>query len=177
MKIQGRSISGPNIEIIPIPRGSGDPIIFKAQAVLNREDFNRLCPAPKPRKKMIPGGRQSEDIKDPKYLKAVDDYNSQYVAWLVLESLSATEGLEWETVDKADPSTWSKYTKELNDAGFSDPEIGRIVQGVMDANCLNEDRIEEARKRFFIGEQERQSGLSIPADEPNSTPSSEPAND
>jgi hypothetical protein len=41
------------------------------------------------------------------------------------------------------------YDKELRDSGFSDTEVQRIIIGVMDANCLNDSKLDEAKKRFL----------------------------
>lgn len=177
MKIHGNVISGPNIEIIVIPRGNGvSDVVLKAQAVLNRDDFNRLCPAPKPQIRKLPGNRIQENISDPAYKEAVIQHNKQQFAWLVIESLKATDGLTWDTVFDNDPSSWLNYEKELNDSGFSPIEINRITAGVMTANCLNEERVEEARKNFLQSLEEVVAVDSLTQEgEQNSTPSTEPA--
>jgi len=148
MKIKGQKIEGPNMEIIPIPRGDSQ-IVFQAQAVLDFDPFEKLCPEPKPPMKMLPGGREVPDLEDKKYKDEIDKHNQKRMAWMILKSLEATEGLEWEIVNLLDSDTWLKYDEELKKAGFSHMEIMRIVTGVMDVNSLNEDKIEEARKRFL----------------------------
>lgn len=177
MKILGKTISGPNVELIVIPRGNGEDIILKAQAVLNPEDFNKICPEPKAPTQMIRGGQRSENITDPGYKSQMELYKKHQFAWLVIESLKATDGLEWETILPGEPSTWENYEKELTASGFSVYEVGRIVQAVMVANCLNEDRIEEARKRFLDTQADlvRKSMTQVAV--LNSTQSSEPAKD
>lgn len=177
MKIAGEKLSGPNVETIVIPRGDGrNPVIFKAQAVLNYEQFDRLCPTPTPPIKMLRGGEKQEDLNDPAYKQRMVEYATKKMAWITLKSLEATEGLEWERVDLGNPNTWGNYEKELEESGFSPVEIGRIRTGVFIANCLDDSKIEEARQSFLAG-------LLKPAEvqlsqkvEPNGTPSGEPAN-
>jgi len=138
-----------NLVIIAIPRGNDAAIIFKAQAIMSMAEFDKICPAPKPRTKKLPNGQMSEQRNTPEFKKALQEYAEMRMAWMVLESLKATPELEWETIDPDQPSTWANYKKELKDAGFSDYELLRITQGMIDANCLNEDLINEARQRFL----------------------------
>jgi len=155
MKINGRKISGPNVEVIVIPRLEGD-IIFKAQAILSFKEFETLCPEPIAPKVMRRGVNQFvSNIKDPKYIKDMDDYSKRRTSWMILKSLSATEGLEWDTVKMDDPTTWNNLEDELKSSGFSEMEVGRIVTGVLTANCLNEDHLEQARQRFLASQRDQ----------------------
>lgn len=177
MKIQGKKIQGPNVETIVIPRGDDDQVVFKAQAVLDFSEFDKFCPMPEPRRLTKPGGAIVHDVDNPEYRKAVAQYSTDRMAWLILKSLEATPGLEWETVVMGDHSTWGNYTAELRSAGFSEMEIGRIVSGCMSANCLSESKIEEARKRFLALEKAAALAPSSLLAEPLSTESGESAND
>ena len=152
MKIKGKSISAPNISVLVIPRENGDDIVFKAQAVLDMDVFEKLCPEPKP-----PNIRHRErglepDYKDAKYLKAQETHAEQRMAYMVIESLKATEDLEWESVDFNDPNTWCHYKDELKASGFNHIEIGRITNLVFEANSLNESKYKEARDRFTLSQ-------------------------
>jgi hypothetical protein len=69
------------------------------------------------------------------------------------------------------------FRKELNDSGFSDNEVNRIINGALSAQGLNEYKIEAARDRFLQQQQARQNALSFLKEEKNSTQSGEPAND
>jgi len=151
MKIQGVVLNGPAVEIIPIIRGE-DTIIIKAQAVLDYSDFNNMFPRPTPPEKMFPGGRKELNVDDPKFLKAIDEYGTAKYAWQVLKSLEATEGLEWDTIDMGKPDTWKNYEKELG-TWLSEAEVLRVIMGVTNAQGLNSDKIEEARKRFLASQE------------------------
>jgi hypothetical protein len=174
MKLGGKKLSA-NVVVIPIPRGDGEDIFFRAQAVLSMEEFDKICPVPKAPKKLVKGQGLSENRNDPIFLAAMKDYAKNRLSWMVIESLKATPDLEWETVKADEPSTWNGYEKELREAGFSEMELVRVVQGVMDANCLNEDLINEARKRFLSLAQQGGECQSL-TDEAPSSPSTEPAN-
>lgn len=151
MKIAGKKIEGPNVELIIIPRGESQ-IVFKAQAVLDFSDFDKLCPAPVAKVKMFPGGKTIQDVESPEYKKELTKYSEKRIAWLYLQSLKSTEGLEWETIDMSNSDTWNNFDSELKSAGFSAIEIMRITSGIMSANSLNETKIEEARNRFLAGQ-------------------------
>lgn len=149
MRVNGKKIEGPNVEIIAIPRGNGPTIIFQAQAVLDYSAFEKLCPQPEPPVMFKPGGVKVVDVTDISYKQELNQFALKKMAWIVLTSLSATEGLEWETVVMGDPSTWINYATELKESGFTSTEIERIVAGVFDANGLNDEKINEARSSFL----------------------------
>ena len=158
MKINGKKIEGPNVEIIPIPRSMGEDIIFQAQAVLDMEPFESMCPTPVPPMKKLASGESIPNLQDKGYLKSIENLSTKRLAWIVLTSLQATENLEWETVDLSDHNTWGLFRKELHESGFSDIEINRIVAGCISANALNDDKIEAARERFLRTAQEALGG-------------------
>ena len=148
MRIQGKEIQGPNVETIIIPRGNGDPIVFKVQAVLDYDDFERLCPEPKAPKMLKPGGVETLDFKDKTYVAAFAARNKKQSYFMFIKSIMATPGLEFDKVKYDQPETWEFFEQELKDAGLSQVERNKITQGIMIANCLDESKIEEARNRF-----------------------------
>lgn len=151
MKMHGREISKPNIEVVVIPRSDGD-LVFKAQAVLDYTAFEKLCPVPTPPEKMLPGGSHSVDVNDKAYNTKLMEWAGKKTDWMVLESLKATEGLEWATVDYSDHTTWSNYRKEMVGASLSPAEIQRILQAAIDACGLSQEKIDEATERFLAGQ-------------------------
>ena len=163
MKINGRKIEGPNEEIIPIPRGNGDDIILTVRAILDMEPFDKMCPPPVPPVKKIKG-TDIPQLNDKNYVKAVTKFAEKRMAWMVITSLEATEGLEWEQVDKNDFSTWPLFRKEMTEAGFSDVEIGRVIAGVTSVNALSEIKIQAARERFLLSRQAQLDDLSSQKD-------------
>ena len=152
MKIKGQKIEGPNEAIVVIPRAKGD-LVFKMQAVLNTTEFETLCPEPTPPTITRVGeSKGSPDFRDKKYLAEFKVFSTRRFEYLILKSLEGTSELEWETVDMLDPTTWGNYQSELKAAGFTEIEIGRIVGGVLEANSLDDAKIEEARKRFLASQ-------------------------
>lgn len=152
MLLNGRKVSGANIETVIIPRGDYNDLVFKCQAVLDIDNFEKLYPEPKAPMIIRPGGKQDYDYKDEGYLRSEAEYGNIRWSWIVLQSLKATETLQWETVDDKNPNTWKNWRNELRDAGLSFMEISRIERGVMAANCLDEAKIEEARQRFTVSQ-------------------------
>ncbi len=177
MKIAGKKIEGVNTEIVVIPRGEGEPIVFTCKAVLDMKPFDKLCPMPKPPMVVKPGGKRYEDTESPSYKAQIDINARQRMNYMILKSLEATEGLEWETVNLSDPSTWDNYTQELMESGFSQIEILRIVNTAASANCLDEGRLERARNDFLAGAADRANGQYSQKVEPVSIPSGEPVNE
>lgn len=175
MKYKGKKLDGPPVEVVVIPRQT-EELVFKAQAVLNYDDFEKLAPVPTPPKVVRPGGIESYDTEDKKYNESMDDWASLKFHWMILKSLQATEELEWETVNMSDPSTWDKYESEMAEAGLSPAEIDRIKAAVIDACGLNQAKIDEATKRFLAGQAAAHAAASSPSIAPSDTPSGEPAN-
>ena len=136
MKIKGQVFDKPKPATVILNHGD-EHVLFLCGTVSDFSDFDKLCPEPSPPKSLKPGGVQTENVTDKKYLKKVDDYNLQRTYWMIKESLIATPDLEWETVKADDPKTWPNIEKELTKA-FSLAGTSRIIQGVLRANGLTE---------------------------------------
>lgn len=150
MKYNGKKLEGPNVLELYLPRGDS-VILIRARAVLDYDEFHKLVPVPEPPVKILKGGAKVPDFEHPTYLVSMNQYGEKKTQWMFLQSLKATNGLEWEQVDLADPATWKNYEKELSDAGFSEQERLRILQLIITANALDEKKLEEARERFLSG--------------------------
>ena len=88
------------------------------------------------------------NIDNSNYKDALDRRSQLQSLFMVLKSLEATPGLEWEKVKKSDPNTWKFVDEELGKA-FTIYGAGRIVQGVARANGLDERMLQEARTSFL----------------------------
>jgi len=157
MKIFGKKISdNPNIELVVFPRQEGD-IIIKAKAVFNYEEFDALYPRPNPPTVIRRGESTPElDIDDKGYNAKLLDWSKTRTNWMIKESLKATEGIEFETIIDNDPKTWDNISKELGESGFTPHEVNIIMDAIFDANSLNERKLEEAKKRFLVGQGQEQ---------------------
>ena len=152
MKIGGQLISRPKDEIIVIPR-EGENIVFKAQAVLDYTEFDKLCPEPQPTIRKYPDGREELVTQSADFIKKRDNWATKRSNWLIIESLRVTEALEWDTVDLSDPETWSNYRNELEQV-FTTGEVNAIIGGVLRANSLDDKRFEEAKNQFLAQQQQ-----------------------
>jgi hypothetical protein len=150
MIINGKKPST-NVCVLVLPRQDSEPIIFKARAVSDLGEFDKLCKFPVPPMKVTRDGK-IPDLQDDGYRLAVEQMGEKKWDYVHLKSLEATEGLSWETVDMANPDTYANWKKECADAGMSYVEIQRITALVIEANSLNEDAIEKARKSFLAGQ-------------------------
>ncbi len=150
MKINGLIIEGPRPEVIVIPK-NGVEYVFKAAPVLSFKPFEDMCPVPNPPEIIKKGGAKSYDFEDKTYNDAIIEWAGRKNSWMILESLKATEGLEWDEVKEGDPETWSNYRTELAKC-FTDPEIVQIINIVHIACGLNQEKIEEATARFLATE-------------------------
>ena len=152
MKLNGKEISGANKVTLVLPRETGDDIVLTAEAIMDMSAIDKYLAQPQPKKMMGKGGEITFNHSDPQYKTQLISYEAKRVAWLVLESLRNND-IEWETVDMENPSTWSNYNEELTEAGFSAIEVGRICGAVMQANSLDEAKLEAARAVFLRGQE------------------------
>lgn len=151
MKIAGKSVSLPSIQTVVIPREDGD-IIFKLGPVKNlNAEFDKLYPEPNVPVRQKRGQEPVKEYSNPEYLAKIDKRNSARLGFMVIQSLRATEDLEWETVDLNDPNTWENYLTEMRASNLSEVEISEIVKGSIKANALDSDALDEAKDRFLRG--------------------------
>lgn len=172
MKIAGKEVSGPAEEILVLPRLDGD-IVFRCKAVLDMAQFDALCPEPKPKPVLVAGGFKPND-KDPGYQAQVLQHSVLRIAYIAIKSLEPSD-IEWETVNMDNPATWGNWEKELADAGFSQVEINRITVCILQANSLDEEKLEKARASFLRGMEAPAEKSSGPRPAPPNTPSGGPA--
>jgi len=152
IKIGGKYISGPNVETIVFPRGNGETIALKLGSIMDYKHFEEHVKEPEAPSITHVNGTIERDTNDEDYKKHVAEVAELRMAWMVITSLQATEGFEWEAVDYEVPSTWPKFKDELRESGFNDIEVGKIIIGMMKANSLHEEYLEEARKRFTLSQ-------------------------
>lgn len=172
MRLSGRTLSPPKPQRIVIPREEEDPIILFAGAILDYGPFNALCPRPVPPAIMKVGEPTRHDFNSPIYAQKLTAYSQRRTDWMLLTSLSATSGLEWDSVKLDDPKTWNNIHEELAKV-FTESEIHLIIQGVTNANVPSEDRQQEALQRFAASQVARKvaENRTSPPDGPGSTPS------
>lgn len=156
MKIGGKQVdAAPASDFIVFPRNNGD-IAIRANAVMDRAEFDKLVPMPQPPKKRIKGGALVDDTDSPKYLTALKQHGARFIDWLTITSLCGVnketqedDPIEWDTVDRQIPNTWRSWEDDLRANGFSDMERKRIYSLVMQVNSLTEARLDEARNSFL----------------------------
>jgi len=151
MKINGKEIPKQGIETIVFPRPSND-LVFRAKPVTNFDDFIKLCPMPIAPDKLIPGGIHIQDVEHPEFKKAIKVWAEKKSNWMLIQSLSATEGLTWDTINLSDSETWKNFAQELETSGLTQLELSRLFDIVITACGLTQDKIEEATKRFLAGQ-------------------------
>jgi hypothetical protein len=176
MKIKGKKIEGPNTQYVVIPRGDGEDIVFEVKAIMDMSPFDKLCPQPKPPKKMLPGGQIIVNVEDPNFKAELNDWAAKRAVYITLSSLEPSQ-IEWDTVKLDNPSTWSNYQKDLVNAGFSDFEIGRIINATLEVNCLDESKVEQARQRFLASMQAPKNVQNSQMDDQPNMQSGVPAKD
>lgn len=174
MKIKGKTFTEAPKKDIVILRGD-EEVLFSIQAILNYDEFQELCPVPKPPVRQKAGGEITPVFDDPKYNKELTEWADRRSNWMFIKGLQATPDLEWESVILSEPDTWGNWKKEFADAGFTDAQTAYLFRSMIDLNGLDSTKIEKATKDFLATRELRQKALSSLDSEPSSTQSGEPA--
>jgi hypothetical protein len=161
----------PNIEVLILPRGDQN-LIFRARGLQDMEEFTKLCPEPTPPGKLTKDGWQVNH-EDKNYLSIMGEWSKRKLAYMVIKSLEPSE-IEWDTVDLGNPGTWQSWESDLKKAGVTQIECNRVVTLVLEANCLDESKLEKARKVFQLGQRMENAVISGLSTEPATTQSGEP---
>lgn len=175
MKYKGKTIQGPNKRLVPILREDME-IVFVIQSVVDLSPFYAICPAPKAPVMILPGNRRRENFDDPGYKQLVNDWASKKTQYILYHSFDATPDLVFETVDPNRPESWENWSTELQNSGFTELELQRILNAIQEVNSLNDILLEEAKQRFLTSQGEDKEKSNSPTEGQLSTPSGELVN-
>jgi hypothetical protein len=151
MKINGKPLLGPRVVKLHLFIEEGQAVELKFRCLTAQDDFEKIMPRPKPPELVKPGGERLVDVEDATFKAALLSWATHKIDWEFLQSISATDGLEWESVNMSEPSTWGKWREDL-EKYFGTGELNKIFQKYMEANMLTEDVMDEARKSFLASQ-------------------------
>lgn len=163
-----------NEVVLVLPRGE-DKIVFRAVGLKDMDEFNTICPLPKPPGKFTKDGWVANET-DPTYQQLMLQWGKKRLGYLVSRSLAPSE-IEWDTLKLDDPRTWTHWDDDLKNGGLTQIEVNRVLGLVMEANALDEAKLAKAREVFLVGQAPMPPEFSGPVSEPANTPSGKPAND
>jgi len=161
-----------NEVVLVLPRGE-HTIVFRAIGLKDTEEFSAKCPQPKPPGKFTKDGWVPND-SDPTYRQVMDEYAKKRLGYIVIHSLALTE-IEWDTVKLDDPRTWANWDKDLINGGLTQVEANRVLGLVLEANALDEAKLQKARELFLVGQAPMPPEFSGPVSARANTPSGTPA--
>ena len=90
------------------------------------------------------------DLDDKDYQSVRTEFQKRRTSYIVVRSLEPSE-IEWDTVKPNDPSTWGNWESDLKNAGFSQMACNRVLELVLEANSLDEEKLKRAREVFLHG--------------------------
>ena len=103
------------------------------------------------------------------------EWAKKRLGYMVIRSLAPSE-IEWDTANVNDPRTWANWEDDLKSGGLTQVECNRVLALVLEANALDEAKLQKAREVFLAGQAPMPPEFSGPATEPANTPSGTPAN-
>lgn len=147
MKIDGVVVDDVNEDVLVLPRAKGN-IIFKGKAVESFDDFDKQCPVPLPPVLLTRKGKK-DDVEDNGYKQALINHQVKRMSWLTIKTLEPSN-IEWDTVKFDEPKTWNNWTDDLSKV-LSPGEQRRLLDFILEVNCLNERKVAQARADFLLG--------------------------
>lgn len=176
MKVNGIVLDTMRLVEVYLPIAGGKAVEFKFRPLRADENFENVLTKPEAPVKVGKGGVKHANIEDKFFKQAVADWVTKKLDWEFLTSISATEGLEWETVDMGNPDTWKNWRDDAAKV-FGNAELNKLFGGFLDAQYLTEEVMEKARERFLTGRRELLEESQSQTGEVASTASSKPVND
>jgi|TARA_R110000824_G_scaffold46141_4_gene132947 hypothetical protein len=150
MKIAGNKLEYKAITDVVVFQKGGEEIVFTVKAVIDEDIVDKLVPEPVPPSIRRKGDKEAKpDLDDQGYLEQLRKVSEYRICYRILESLSATEGLEWETVNREDPTTWMNWEKEMMEAGFSQLELDYLVTAIIKICGMSVVSMDAARADFL----------------------------
>lgn len=140
----------PTKTCLVLPRGEAQ-IVFWAEGLQNRDEFDAQVPLPKPPGKHTTAG-WIPNFDEPGYKASLDAYNKRWLGYLVVKSLAPSE-IEWDTVQQDVPGTWTNWEADLKAGGLSQVECNLVLSLVWEANSLDDTKLAKAREAFLRGPQ------------------------
>jgi hypothetical protein len=151
MKIGGVALNGPKQVTLVLPRDDGD-LVFKFVAVVDDDEFDKIYPEPVPPVTFnVKAQEKLPQLEDPGYKAKMAERAKARAAWIFLKSVEPS-GIEWTTVKKEDPTTWSNWEADLRKAGMNIQEMNAIWSHFAKANFVTQEMLDEARKRFLASQ-------------------------
>ena len=151
-------------------------MLFIAKGIFDQKPFYERFPQPLPPMVTLSGGQKEMKTNDPKYVNRINHWARLKTAWMIINSLEDTPGLEWELVKKDDPDTWLKYEEEMDEILLPN-EVNMLVDAVTTACALTNQKVEEATQGFLLGQEMGLLNSYSPTTEQPTTQSTEPAKD
>ena len=81
MKLSGHTFDEPAIVYCILPREE-EPVVFKCGPVLDYDEYDALCPVPKPPIQIHKGGVKVPDVKDETFLQQVATRSEQRINYM-----------------------------------------------------------------------------------------------
>lgn len=129
-------------------RGPNKFLSFYAQPVWDLDEFNALCPQPTNKNYIFDKTGKHVDPQAPAYLEELAQYYRKRWGYITLKSLEPSK-IEFSSVSLSDPKTWGDAEAALRKE-LSVYEFAKVARLVEEANALDEEKLEENAKSFFL---------------------------
>jgi len=142
----------------------GKDLTFKAKVITDFKAFEELCPTPLAPIRVTRDNVKTRNVKDPKFLEKLEAHGSARMVYMIMESLSVTEGIEWTLLDPADVETMTEANlmQEFGDAGIPEMIANKIIRLATDTNGLTDTLLKDRRETFLPEEEELVEALPLP---------------
>lgn len=176
MKFGDREFKSFNIRKLTITRGKGTEPLVLTFGPASVDDYEKYYPEPKvPTKQKRGSDEWIPNPDDKKYKEALKKRNDAFRDYTVIKSMEYSK-VDWDTVNIADPDTWSNWKEDLKNCGFSAHEIQLVQIAVMEANSYTDQGISESEESFLATQAEAKNQENIQEEEISNTSNGEQEN-
>lgn len=155
MKINGEKISIREVVTVELHRNSGSSLKLKVcgYPIGIAREYLQIYPTPVPPSKSTGvttvknGAETKPDYDDPAFTKAYAEYVWLEKFFHICKCLEADETVKFDS-DYTTLGGLRNIPKELNEAGFSEGDIGKILEAINSATRIEPKAVEKAAELF-----------------------------
>ncbi len=153
MKINGELVQIREVRVVKLHRSQGSGLEIKVcgYPIGIQQEYEALNPKPLPEQKPTgmnrvgKGAEMKADYDDPKYVAAFDKWLWLQKFYYLCKCISSVNPDLTLDNDYTTVAGLEKIPSELNAAGFSEGDIGTLIEAIKDATQIDPKAIEEAK--------------------------------
>lgn len=153
MRINGKEVNLRSTTLLELPRSSGPSISLKVASIpvgVNR-DYEAINPTPLPPMVVTnkAGGKteRERNYEDPKFVQAIEEHTFLRTLYILTRVLECDTNVAFDNANNSVEGLRG-IKDELNAAGFSEGDIGKILSTSAAISQITGEDVEKAKENF-----------------------------